>query len=161
MKGRTTLTLAGAALLGLAIAALPQVSFAQSSSLIGTWKLNLDKSKLVGPSPRSGTLTYTQDGQNVRSTAQGIDAQGNTTTVVFMHIYDGMPHPTTGSPVYDASAYTRVDGNTLIVARFKAGKLVQIGTVVVSQDSKTLTVPSTGTQANGQPGNTTLVYDRQ
>ena len=97
----------------------------------------------------------------MRSTAQGIDAQGNTTTVVFMHIYDGMPHPTTGSPVYDASAYTRVDGSTLIVARFKAGKLVQIGTLVVSQDGKTLTGPSTGTQANGQLGNTILVYDRQ
>ena len=97
----------------------------------------------------------------MRSTAQGIDAHGNPTMVVFMHIYDGMPHPTTGAPDYDASAYTRVDGNTLIVARFKAGKLVQVGTVVVSQDGKTLTGPSTGTQANGQLGNTILVYDRQ
>jgi hypothetical protein len=78
-----------------------------------------------------------------------------------MHIYDGMPHPTTGSPVYDASAYTRVDGNTLIVARFKAGKLVLIGTLVVSQDGKTLTGPQTGSLANGQPGNTILVYDKQ
>ena len=161
MNRRTTFMLTGMTLLGLAMVALPRVSFAQSSSLIGTWKLNLDKSKLVGAPPRSATLTYTQDGQNMRSTAQGIDAQGNPTMVVFMHIYDGMPHPTTGSPVYDASAYTRVDGNTLIVARFKAGKLVQIGTLVVSQDSKTLTGPSTGTQANGQLGNTILVYDRQ
>ena len=161
MNRRTASSLTAMALLGLAIAAFPQVGFAQSSSLIGTWKLNLDKSKLVGAPPRSATLTYTQDGQNMRSTAQGIDAQGNPTMVVFMHIYDGMPHPTTGSPVYDASAYTRVDGSTLIVARFKAGKLVQIGTLVVSQDGKTLTGPSTGTQANGQLGNTILVYDRQ
>src|SRR6516162_7595188 len=105
MNRRTASSLTAMALLGLAIAAFPQVGFAQSSSLIGTWKLNLDKSKLVGPPPRSATLTYTQDGQNFRNTAQGIDAQGNSTTVVFMHIYDGMPHPTTGSPVYDASAY--------------------------------------------------------
>ena len=161
MNRRTASSLTAMALLGLAIAAFPQVGFAQSSSLIGTWKLNLDKSKLVGPPPRSATLTYTQDGQNIRSTAQGIDAQGNSTTVVFMHIYDGMPHPTTGSPVYDASAYTRVDGNTLIVARFKAGKLVLIGTLVVSQDGKTLTGPQTGTLANGQPGNTILVYEKQ
>ena len=161
MNRRTTFMLTGMTLLGLAMVALPRVSFAQSSSLIGTWKLNLDKSKLVGAPPRSATLTYTQDGQNMRSTAQGIDAQGNPTMVVFMHIYDGMPHPTTGSPVYDASAYTRVDGSTLIVVRFKAGELVQIGTLVVSQDGKTLTGPSTGTQANGQLGNTILVYDRQ
>ena len=161
MNRRTASMLTGVALLGLAIAAFPQVGFAQSSPLIGTWKLNLDKSKLVGPPPRSATLTYTQDGQNFRNTAQAIDAQGNATTVVFMHIYDGMPHPTTGAPDYDASAYTRVDGNTLIVARFKAGKLVQVGTVVVSQDGKTLTVPSTGTQPNGQLGNTIQVYDKQ
>ena len=161
MNRRTTFMLTGMTLLGLAMVALPWVSFAESSSLIGTWKLNLDKSKLVGAPPRSATLTYTQDGQNMRSTAQGIDARGNPTMVVFMHIYDGMPHPTTGSPVYDASAYTRVDGSTLIVARSKAGKLVQIGTLVVSQDGKTLTVPSTGTQPNGQLGNTIQVYDKQ
>jgi hypothetical protein len=158
MNRRTLMT---TALLGLATAALPQVSFAQSSSLIGTWKLNLDKSKLVGPSPRSATLTYTQDGQNIRLTAQGIDAQGNSTTTVFMHIYDGMPHPTTGSPFYDASAYTRVDENTLIVARFKAGKLVLTGSLVVSQDGKTLTGPQTGIQADGQSGDTIQVYDKQ
>jgi hypothetical protein len=94
MNRRTTI-LAGMTLLGLA--ALPQVGFAQSSSLIGTWRLNLDKSKFnPGPPPRSATLTYTQDGQNIRNTTQGIDAQGNTVSGVLMHIYDGQPHPSTG-----------------------------------------------------------------
>jgi hypothetical protein len=161
MNRRTTLMLIGLSLLGSAIVALPQSAFAQSSPLTGTWKLNLDKSKFGSPPPRSGTLTYTQDGQNMRSTAEGVDAQGNPTRVVFMHIYDGMPHPTTGSPVYDASAYTRVDANTVIYSRLKAGKLVLIGTLVVSPDGKTLMGPQTGTLANGQPGNTILVYDKQ
>ena len=161
MNRRTAFMLTGMTLLGLAIAASPQVSFAQSSPLIGTWKQNLDKSKLVGPPPRINTLTYTQDGQNIRGTNQTIDAQGNSTTVVLMHIYDGMPHPTTGSPVWDASAYTRVDANTIILSRFKAGKLVAIGTGVLSQDGKTVTFATTGTQANGQLGNTISVYDKQ
>jgi hypothetical protein len=92
--------------------ALPKSGFAQSSPLIGTWKLNLSKSKYSpGPPPRSGTLTYTQDGQNIKNTAQAIDAQGNSTAIVFMRIYDGQPHPTTGSPLFDASAYTRLDPN--------------------------------------------------
>jgi hypothetical protein len=57
MNRRTLTTIA---LLGLAVAALPQVGFAQSGSLIGTWRLNLDKSKFSpGPPPRSATLTYT------------------------------------------------------------------------------------------------------
>jgi hypothetical protein len=160
MKRRTAFMLTGMMLLGLAIAALPEVTFAQSSPLIGTWKLNLNKSKLVGPPPRSNTATFTQDGQNIRGTNQVIDAQGNSITLVIMLIYDGMPHPSTGSPVYDASAYTRVDGNTLIFARFKAGKLVQIGTDVVSQDGKTLTVSATG--SGGVYGQVVIVvFDKQ
>jgi hypothetical protein len=162
MNRRTALTLTGMALTGLAIATLPQSAFAQSSPLIGTWKLNLEKSKYSpGPPPRSGTLTYTQDGQNIRNTSQGIDAQGNATSVVFMHIYDGQPHPTTGSPLFDASAYYRVDPNTYIFSRLKGGKLVGAGWAVVSQDGKTWTVTQSGADANGRPTTSVAVYDKQ
>jgi hypothetical protein len=73
---RSAFMLIGITLVGFAIAALPQLGLAQSSPLIGTWKLNLEKSKFVGSPPRSQTLTYQQDGQNIRNTSQGIDAQG-------------------------------------------------------------------------------------
>jgi hypothetical protein len=162
MNRRTTLMLTGMALLGLAIVALPQPGFAQSSPLIGTWKLNLDKSKVTaGPAPRSATITYTQDGQNIRGTTQAFDAQGNAATVVFMRIYDGQPHPTMGSPDFDTSSYTRVDANTYITARFKAGKLVVIQTSEVSQDGKTFTVTGTSIDANGRPIKAISVFDKQ
>jgi hypothetical protein len=154
--------LIGMTLLGFGIASFPQVAFAQSSPLIGTWKLNLDKSKYSpGPPPRSGSLTYTQDGQNIRNTVQGIDAQGNAFSGVLMHIYDGEPHPTTGSPVIDASAYTRLDPNNYIFTRLKAGKLVSVGNVIMAQDGRTLTVTTTGADANGRPSNSIAVYEKQ
>jgi hypothetical protein len=154
MNRRTTI-LTGMTLLGLA--ALPQVGFAQSSSLIGTWRLNLDKSKFSpGPPPRSATLTYTQDGQNIRNTTQGIDAQGNAISGVLMHIYDGQAHPSTGGQASDASAYTRVDANTFIFSRSKVGKLASTGNGVISPDGKTLTVTTTGTN-----GNSVAVYEKQ
>jgi hypothetical protein len=78
-----------------------------------------------------------------------------------MHIYDGQPHPTTGSPAFDASAYTRVDPNTFVFSRLKAGKLVGAGTGVLSQDGKTWTVTQAGTDANGRPLNSIAVYDKQ
>ena len=160
MNRRTTCMLTGGALLGLAIAALPQVGFAQSNPLIGTWKLNLDKSKYSsGTAPRNATLNYQQDGQNIRNATQGIDTQGNPTAGVLMHIYDGQPHPSTGNPNIDSSAYTRVDANTFIFSRLKAGKLQAIGTGVVSQDGKTLTVNTTGTAGRG--GTDIAVYDKQ
>ena len=80
----------------------------------------------------------------MRDTVQVIDAQGNGSTGVIMHVYDGLPHPTTVSPDYDATVITRVDANTLIFNRLKAGRLVATGTFVVSPDGTMLTVTTTG-----------------
>jgi hypothetical protein len=71
------------------------------------------------------------------------------------------PHPTTGSPLFDASAYARLDTNTFVFTRMKAGKLVGVGTAVVSQDGKTWTVTQTGVDANGRPANSVAVYEKQ
>jgi hypothetical protein len=56
---------------------------------------------------------------------------------------------------------TRVDANTLLFTRLKAGKLVGIGTLVVSQDGKTETGTLTGIEANGRFYSNILVYDKQ
>ena len=163
MNRRTACMLTTMTLFGLMTVALPEVGFAQSSPLIGTWKLNLEKSNFIpGTAPRSQTASFQQDGQNIKNTNQTIDAKGNATTTVFMHIYDGQPHPTTGNPLYDASAYLRLDGNTVVYSRFKDGKLVQIGTIVVSQDGKSRTNTTTGmVDPNGLTGTTVSVYDKQ
>jgi hypothetical protein len=156
--------LTGMALVGLAIVALPQLGFAQSSPQIGTWKLNLQKSEYIpGPAPRSQTLNITQDGQNMRDTVQTIDAQGNVSTAVVTHVYDGQPHPATGNPDIDATVITQVAANpfSLIASRLKAGKLVQVGTFVISLDGKTLTVTITGINVNGLPVKSIAVYDKQ
>jgi hypothetical protein len=160
MNRRTTLMLTGMALLGLAFAASPRVALAQSDPFDGIWQLNLAKSNLTGPVAGTKSLTsyFHGEGQNRRDTIVGIDAQGNPFSGVYMHIYDGQPHPTTGSPGYDASAYTRVDAHTINYSLTKAGKLVETGTLVVSQDGKTLTVTEKGTNASGREYNDVLVY---
>ena len=49
--------------------ALPQSGFAQGTPLIGTWKLNLEKSKYSpGPAPKSGTTTFEVAGLVARIT---------------------------------------------------------------------------------------------
>ena len=158
-----TFILSSMTLLGLAVASSSQLMFAQSNPLIGTsWKLNLDKSKYIaGPAPRSMTLNITQDGQNVKDTVQVIDAQGHSSTGVVIHAYDGQPHPATVSPDYDATVLTRVDANTLIFSRLKAGKLVATGTDVVSADGTTMVITIIGIDRNGQPLKSIAVYDKQ
>ena len=166
MNRRTALSSTPMAMLCLAVVfatALPQAGLAQSTPLIGSWKLNLEKSKLTPVTPpRSQTATFQQDGQNIKNTNQTIDAQGNATTSVLLHIYDGQPHPTTGNPLYDASAYLRLDGNTVVFSRSKGGKLVQIGTIAVSQDGKSRTNTTSGIVGpNGLAGTTVSFYDKQ
>jgi hypothetical protein len=45
-------------------------------------------------------------------------------------------------------------------AEIPTGRNANAGTIVVSQDGKTLTVATTGTNASGQPTNNIAVYDK-
>jgi hypothetical protein len=160
MTRRATLMLTGMTLLGLAIAALPHVGFAQSTLDTGTWQLNLAKSKYSpGPLPKSLTVNIQGEGQNRKFT--GINAEGNPISFGFTRIYDGTSQPRSGANGFDAAAFTRVDAYTFIISRTKAGKLVQTETDVVSQDGKTQTISITGTDANGRQFNNLGVYDKQ
>jgi hypothetical protein len=127
--------------------------------IIGTWKLNLEKTTSTEPLVKSLTNTAVRDGQNFINTGEGLDAQGQPFKQVFLHTYDGMPHPTTGSPDYDSTTYTRV-GNTINSIRFKNGKVVEVGQGVIVP-GKTWTVTAEGVHVDGQRYHWVLVYDRQ
>ena len=81
--------------------------------------------------------------------------------LVRSHNYDGQPHPLPGDPDQDARSYTRVDANTVISASTKTGKLVQVATLVLSPDGRTITTTGRGVDAKGQPVNSVAVYDKQ
>jgi hypothetical protein len=127
--------------------------------LVGTWKLNVEKSTASFPLYKSLILNMVKDGQNVINTADGVTGQGEAFKVIFRHIYDGMPHPTTGTPNYDATTFTRV-GNTINAVRFKQGKVVEVGQGVIVP-GRTYTFTNEGIDANNQPYHSILVYDRQ
>src|SRR4051812_50026030 len=139
-----------------------QMGLTQSNLLIGPWKLNLEKSTFTpGPPPKSQTLNFKGVGQDLKNTAETIDAQGQATKIVFMHIYDGKPHPTTGNPLFDATTYTRVDDHHVKWVRSKADKPVQTGSNEISADGKIFTVSTEGVGANGQSISSVAVYERQ
>jgi hypothetical protein len=128
--------------------------------LSGRWKLNLEKSTYFGNQPpKSQTNTFTGEGQQFIDTVEGVNAQGQAVKVRFQHIYDGMPHPTPGSPDLDSVAYTR-SGNTINFNRFKNGKTVQIGELLIAT-GKTFTLIVGGIGANNQPFYTVSVFDKQ
>jgi hypothetical protein len=125
--------------------------------LIGSWKLNLAKSMSNTPLPKSMILAFAGEGQNFINTATGDNDQGPF-RVVLRHIYDGMPHPTTGAAYYDSTAFTRV-GNTINGVRLKEGKPVEVFQVVIVP-GETYTVTYEGI-ANNQPFHGVRVFDRQ
>jgi hypothetical protein len=88
-----------------------------------------------------------------------VNAQGHAVKVVFQHIYDGLPHPTPGSPDWDSVAYTRT-GNTINFNRFKNGRTVQIGELLIAP-GKTFTLIVGGVAADNQPFYTVAVFDKE
>jgi hypothetical protein len=101
---------------------LPHSGFAQST-LVGTWKLNLEKSKYSpGPAPKSGILTYEAVGQGYKVSNEGMNAKGDPTKSVFGPFSnDGKPSPVTGVPDFDESTYKQVNDTTVEFTRLKAG----------------------------------------
>jgi hypothetical protein len=146
----------------LVLAVGPQ-AFAQTDPAVGTWKLNLAKSKFTpGPAPKSQTIIVEAMGQGMlRASVGGVDAQGRPTKGLFVLGFDGKPYPVTGNPAFDAASYKRIDAQKTEFTRTKAGKLIQTGTNVMSADGRTLTVTANGVNANGQQVNNVAVFEKQ
>ena len=140
----------------------PTPGTAQTNPFVGTWVLNVAKSKFTpGPAPKSQTVTYEVVGAGLRINATGIDAQGNPTSTQYTANFDGKDYAVTGNAEWDAVVLKRVDANTIGFTRKKAGRVVQSGTNVVSKDGKTRTNTVDGTNAQGQTVHSVSVYDKK
>jgi hypothetical protein len=129
---------------------------------VGTWKLNLAKSKYSpGPGPKAVTMKIEAKGAGFHLTQTGTDATGKPIKIEFTANYDGKDNPTTGVLNTDTIAVKRVDANTSESTLKKGGKVVMTVTSVVSRDGKTRTSTFKGTDAAGKPVSNVAVYDRQ
>jgi hypothetical protein len=163
MNRRTFTTIAMLFSAAVFTTTLPQAGFAQSNPLVGTWKLNLEKSKYSpGPAPKSSTRTTEAVGQSFRTTFEGISAEGNPTKLVLgPYSYDGKPYPVTGTLDFDAASYKQISNSMNEVTLIKSGKNVQTATGVLSADGKTYTITNSGVNAKGQQFTNVSVYDKQ
>ena len=130
---------------------------------VGTWKLNLTKSKFSpGPAPKSQTLKIEAMGNDgVKFTSDGVGGDGKPTHYEFSAKYDGKDNAVKGNADFDVLAYTRKDANTVEATTKLKGKVMAVTTIVVSSDGKTRTLTQKGKDAQGKDVNNTLVYDKQ
>ena len=134
-----------------------------ADSNIGTWKLNLAKSKYdPGPAPKSQTLKIEAWGTDgVKYSSDGVDADGKPVHAEFQAKYDGKFVPFKGNPDADMLSYKRIDANTIESTTTLKGKPAAITRAVVSADGKTRTLTQTGKNAKGQDVHNVLVYEKQ
>ena len=140
----------------------PQAHADAAHARLGTWRLNLQQSKIDPASPttyKSETRIYTDAGADgVKVSITSVDAAGKTATRGYTAKYDGKDYPQVGNPNGDTIRIKEVDANTADSVTKKAGKVVLNSHSVLSKDGKTLTIASTGTDSKGQQYTNTLGY---
>lgn len=146
-------------IIGAAITAIG--AFAADNSL-GTWKLNMEKSKFSPSAPvKSLTTTREASDDGLKATTTGEQADGTPINAGFSAKYDGMEYAVTGAP-YDTIAIKQVNPNTFtFTQKKKDGKYSVTGRSVVSKDGKTMTNTLKGTNADGQAYSATMVWEKQ
>jgi hypothetical protein len=136
---------------------------AADDPMLGSWKLNVSKSKFgSGPAIQAETNQVEPYGGNgIKLTAQITKPDGTKVTESYAGTFDGKEFSVGGDPNVDAAYLKRVDANTMERVNKKAGKPTTTMHYVVSKDGKTKTVTVTGTTAQGQPVDTVLVFEKQ
>ncbi|MGA3040705.1 MAG: hypothetical protein ABSF54_07960 [Bryobacteraceae bacterium] len=147
--------------IGLVVTAIGAIA---ADNSLGTWKLNMEKSKF-SPSAPVKSLTTTREatdsGIKVTTTGERAGATGDTSiNSSYIAKYDGSESPVTGAP-YDTISIKQVNANTLTFSAKKMdGKYNVTGRSVVSKDRKTMTHTIKGTNTDGKPYMATMVWDK-
>ena len=143
------------------VVAVSATLWAADEALMGTWKLNLAKSKLIGQPPKSRTMKIEPAGAGIKVTTDEIDAQGKPNSRAYTASFDGKDVPNQVQADRDSISWKRVDSHTWETTSKGAGKVTATSKRVVSPDGKVFTLTTTGRNAQGQPVTAVMVYDKQ
>ena len=157
--------LPGPLLLAAVLALSVPVAAQAQDTWIGTWKLNLAKSKydLANLAPRSQVIKQEAvAGGGMKATVDVVDAQGKSLHQENMTMFDGKPSEIKGAPDANTTrVYKRINNRTYEYVQSVGGKLTVTSRTAVAADGKTRTVTTTGKNAQGQTVNNVAASDRQ
>ena len=152
----------GAAALAAVIVATAGIAGA-ADHWLGTWKLNLAKSKYDPPelAPKSQTITRVAVEGGMKIITDGVDAQGQATHNEYSARFDGKDYPWTGQANADTISLLRIDDEYYEAIWKLKGEVTITSNTVVSKDGKTLTTTQSGKDAPGRTVLNKTVFDRQ
>jgi hypothetical protein len=151
--GRHSIAVAGF-VLGLAAMAL-----AADDPFVGTWKLNVGKSTITGPPPKSDVTKTEAVANGLKFQRDIVGADGKATHSAWTYILDGKDHP--NSRPGESRACTRDNFNTFHCVIKKDGMEIRQLVDVISKDGKTGTLTAKGKEEQGEITSTVLVFERQ
>jgi hypothetical protein len=132
-----------------------------ADSWVGTWRLNLAKSKYEsGPPPQSAISRLERSGDGWKMSQDLIDAQGRATHTELQARFDGKDYPVEGVAGL-TYAFTRIDDHTYDLITKRGGIVAGTTRTVVSSDGQTRTSTTAAKNAQGQTVTNVAVYDRQ
>ena len=149
----------------LALLTLMSVLFAGTAlaadPIVGTWKLNVAKSKFSpGQELKSSTRVYSEADGVYTLDQKRVGTDGKEVSYKVQYSDGKDMKQAAGGPM-DTTHAKKIDANTWEFELKKDGKVVGRVHRVVSADGKTLTVHNTGMQVTGGTGDETLVFDKQ
>jgi hypothetical protein len=135
-------------------------AYAADDPILGTWTLNVAKSKFSpGPAPSAGTRVYSESAGLYTLDEKFTGADGKETSV---HAQYRNGHEVKGSGDTSPTVLAKkVNSHTWNFDLKMDGKVVGHVHRVVSADGKVLTVHNTGQQGNAAAADDTLVFDKQ
>jgi hypothetical protein len=128
---------------------------AQSDPFVGTWKLNVAKSRFhPGPPAKAETLTIALG----KVTVEEVFADGKTENWSYAPS-DGATVPITG--VENSSVMEKKVNDHTMEHTWKMGNATMQGKGVLSKDGKKMTYTLTGTDEQGKPLHNVLIFEKQ
>jgi hypothetical protein len=137
--------------------------FGAENPFIGTWKSNAEKSssRTGAATVNGGILRYELQGDKLKGSVTGVDAQGKPVNFSYEVTLDGKPGAVTGTESIDSISLERLDEHTIKATGKKTGKVVFEDRRLVSDDGKTLTFSRTVMGEQGHKQELTMVFDKQ
>ena len=127
--------------------------------LIGTWRLNVAKSKYSpGPPLRSETRVYTKQTDGVKGVVSRVYSDGRSERFEYMANF-GKDMMVTGIPEYDSVTLRKIDDLTSDAVLSHAGTVYGVARRVIGADGKTMTI-TFDRKSSETPVHNVAVYDK-
>jgi hypothetical protein len=137
-----------------------QSGSSEQDLLIGTWRLDLAKSRYTpGPPPRNETRTYVRDKEGMQGTIRRLREDGREEVIEYRADFDH-EYPVMGTQAYDTIRLKRIDSRTAEAVLSHAGRVFGTARRVIAEDGRTLTI-TFRQEDRGTLENNIAVYRKQ